>query len=288
MRPTLDIDDQLLDEARRITSMSGKASLRACAHRLSARAPGGWRDSVVMRRNWKRYLADNLPRMILVDTSVWIGHFRQNPLPTRRCCFSLIGTHSWVVALVMSMSMNAMATLSTGTDEQAQLPYWEISDASMVLRLVQRLPDQTRGFFTARGFSAEHAEVIAQSCVFQTVFKNQSQHGAPSPLEYDLREWIVSMAGAAQGMKTREDWKVQWQRLGVALPAQLAFEWSLYPTQQVYQAGDYNWGMSTFNLKPGTAFDLKLVWRQHGRVHSETIRGMRCAPDVDSTPVAAP
>lgn len=192
------------------------------------------------------------------------------------------------VLLCAIVTVSEAAKLSTGTDEQAQLPYWEISDGAMSLRLVQRLPDQTRGFFAARGFAPEHAEIIAQSCVFQTVFKNESQRGTPSPLEYDLRKWVVSVAGAAQGMKTREDWKAQWQRLGVALPAQLAFEWSLYPTQQVYQAGDYNWGMSTFNLKPGTVFDLTVAWRQHGRAHSETIRGMRCAPDVDSTPAVTP
>ena len=190
------------------------------------------------------------------------------------------------VLLCATTTVSAATKLSTGTDEQAQLPYWEISDVSMSLRLVQRLPDQTRGFFTARGFSATHAEIIAQSCVFQTVFKNQSQHGTPSPLDYDLRKWVITVAGGVQGLKTREDWKPDWQRLGVALPAQLAFEWSLYPTQQVYQAGDYNWGMSMFNLKPGTAFDLKVVWRQHGRAHAETIRGMRCAADVEVAPAA--
>lgn len=190
------------------------------------------------------------------------------------------------VLLSAAVTLSAAATLSTGIDAQAQLPYWEISDASMSLRLVQRLPDQTRGFFTARGFSAVHSEIVAQSCVFQTVFKNESQHATPSPLEYDLREWAVSVAGAAQGLKTREDWKAQWQRLGVALPAQLAFEWSLYPTQQVYQAGDYNWGMSTFNLQPGTTFDLKVVWRQHRRTHTLTIQGIQCAPDVDVAPAA--
>ncbi len=194
------------------------------------------------------------------------------------------------LALLLSTAAtgSAAAKLSTGVDEQAQLPFWEISNAAMSLRLVQRLPDQTRGFFTARGFSSAHAEIIAQSCVFQTVFKNQSQQGTPSPLEYDLREWVIVVAGAKQGMKTREDWKTQWQQLNVALPAQLAFEWSLYPTRQVYQAGDYNWGMSMFNLKPGTAFDLKVVWRQHGRAHTETIFGMKCAPDVDITPAAPP
>lgn len=178
------------------------------------------------------------------------------------------------------------AALSTGTDEQAQLPFWELRDESMSLRLVQRLPDQTRGFFTARGFSPEHAERIAQSCVFQTVFKNESRGPTAADIEYDLRRWAVSSDGKTHGLKTREDWITEWQQAGVTLPAQLAFEWSLYPTRQVYRSGDYNWGMSIFNLKPGAAFDLTVVWTQHGKEQRETIRGMRCAADVEVAPVA--
>jgi hypothetical protein len=192
-----------------------------------------------------------------------------------------------VVALCGIAGTVGATTLSTGTDEQAQLPYWEIRDAGMSLRLVQRLPDQTRGFFTARGFSPEHAERIARSCVFQTVFRNESHAAQPSDLDYDLRKWVVSAAGSSQGMKTREDWSVEWRRLGVSRPAQLAFEWALYPTKQVYRPGDYNWGMSIFNLQPGAQFDLAVVWTQHGKEHRETIRGMRCAPDVDVAPAAA-
>ena len=65
------------------------------------------------------------------------------------------------------------------TDEQAQLPYWEIRDAGMSLRLVQRLPDQTRGFFTARGFSAEHAERI-ELCIFDDSEKRELQQNLPA------------------------------------------------------------------------------------------------------------
>lgn len=191
---------------------------------------------------------------------------------------------SLLAMLLCTTTTNAETQFSTGTDEQAQLPYWEMRDGYMMLRLVQRLPDQTRGFFTARGFSAAHTEIVAQSCVFQAVFKNESSQGTSSPLEYDLREWVVSVAGATHGIKTREEWKAQWQREGVARPAQLAFEWAIYPTRQMYQSGDYNWGMATFNLKPGTVFDLKVVWRQHGSVHAETIHGIQCAQDIAVNP----
>ena len=177
--------------------------------------------------------------------------------------------------------------LTTGTDEQAQLPYWEIREKGMSLRLVQRLPDQTRGYFMARGFTSAQSERIAQSCVFQAVFKNESHLQDPSDLEYNLRNWNVEHDGKHQGMKVREDWAKEWQQQGVSTQPKVAFEWSLYPTRQLYQPGDYNWGMSIFNLPPGTRFDLTVVWTQYGSEHRAVIRGIQCAPDIEVSPPAA-
>lgn len=179
---------------------------------------------------------------------------------------------------------HAESRLHTGIDKDAALPYWNISDEGMSLRFVQRLPDQTRGYFLARGFSEPQADLIAKSCVFQTVFKNVSNQTHPAALNYNLRDWVVSVADRHQGLKTREDWKREWQHRKVKLAAQLAFEWSLYPTRQVYKPGDYNWGMSIFNLKPGTKFDLKVVWHQYGKTHKATIKGMQCAADIHPDP----
>lgn len=174
--------------------------------------------------------------------------------------------------------------LQTGIDADAALPYWQLSDEGMSLRLVQRLPDQTRGYFLARGFAETEADLIARSCVFQTVFKNESNRHQPSPLEYNLHDWVVTTNGHQQGLKVREDWKREWQNRHVAMPAQVAFEWSLYPTHQVYKPGDYNWGMSIFNLTPGTRFDLKVVWHQYGQTHTATIKNIQCAVDIQLQP----
>jgi len=171
---------------------------------------------------------------------------------------------------------------TSGIDEEAQLPYWQISDEGMSLRLVQRLPMQTRGFFMARGFSAPQVERVAQSCVFQTVFKNIS-HKTPhaSPLSYDLSQWVVKSNGHTQGLKLREQWAEEWRAEKVGTAQQLAFEWSLYPTVQQYKPGDYNWGMSTFNLKPGSRFDLHVAWQQFGETRRAVIKNMQCSPDIN-------
>ena len=187
--------------------------------------------------------------------------------------------------LVMTLWLTPVfAAVNTGTDEEARLPYWEIVDRGVSIRLVQRLPDQTRGFFQARGFSEADAELIAQSCVFQTVFKNISQLSDPGPVEYDLRDWVVHAAGRPRAMKTREDWSKVWAARRAPKPARLAFEWALFPTRQTYRPGDYNWGMSVFDLRPGTVFDLDVVWRQYGKTHTVRLEGMQCAPDIHPGP----
>jgi hypothetical protein len=197
---------------------------------------------------------------------------------------STAGRAAAIPLLFLAWSAGLTATVGTGIDEEAQLPYWEIRDRGMSLRLVQRLPDQTRGFFLARGFTGQHAERIAQSCVFQTIFRNTSSTSEPDSVDYNLREWAVIHRGQMRGMKTREDWAQEWQAEEVAMPAQIAFEWALFPTQQRYHPGDYNWGMSVFNLQPGSRFDLEVAWRQYDQTHRVVIPGMECAPDIQAEP----
>jgi len=179
-----------------------------------------------------------------------------------------------------SLSMSSEVVQSQGVDKVAKLPYWQIKTRGMSLRLVQRLPDQSRAFYMARGFSEQHAEIIAQSCVFQTVFRNITSDKNASPVNYNLRKWVVVFKGQKQGMKVREDWKKEWQKRKVSMASQIAFEWGLFPTKQVYEAGDYNWGISIFDLKPGSQFDLKVSWTQFGKNYQSWIKNIKCAADI--------
>ena len=198
---------------------------------------------------------------------------------------------NWRVVLVAALfgilipqPAQASLELKTGKDEQARLPFWDVSNKYMSLRLIQRLPDQTRGFYQARGFTPQQSEYIAQACVFQTIFKNISHLTKPGPLDYDLRQWRVIVDGKKLSMKTREDWRPFWNKQGASAAAKLAFEWSLLPTVQKYRAGDYNWGISVFGPKPGQRFILQLSWQQHGRTHNFTIKNIQCAPDIHPDP----
>jgi hypothetical protein len=191
----------------------------------------------------------------------------------------------YLIALILPAASCVASEISSGVDEETKLPYWQVHDDKMSLRLVQRLPMQTRGYFLARGFNRQQVEQIAKSCVFQTVFKNISNTtSSPAALTYNLNDWQVVYHGERHSPKTREDWAKQWQQAGVAKPVQLAFEWSLYPTQQVYQPGDYNWGMTTFALPPGSVFDLRVSWDQSGKHHQATIQGIKCMEDLNLQP----
>lgn len=186
----------------------------------------------------------------------------------------------WIAVAWLCLAATAHAEVTSGVDPEAGLPFWEWRDSSVSLRLVQRQPDQTRAFFMARGFSREAVERIARRCVFQTVFRNVSAGTRASAVDYDLRDWTVRGADTPDaGMLTREYWAEQWAELDIAQSARIAFEWALFPTAQTYHPGDYNWGMSVFDLAPGAVFDVTVRWRQGSESRSATLEGMRCAPD---------
>jgi len=187
------------------------------------------------------------------------------------------------VLLLISSAIQANG-ITTGIDEQAKLPYWQYKNDEILVRFIQRLPDQTRGYFMARGFSAKHTELVANSCVFQTIFRNVSDKSNPTTIDYDMKNWHVIQKQKISKLKTREDWALEWQKLNVAVPAKLAFNWGLLPTTQHYQPGDYNWGMATFNLSSGSYFDLKLSWVQANKKHSVIFPKMQCAADVHLDP----
>ena len=185
-----------------------------------------------------------------------------------------------VFLFLMQLSAAVMAVQSKGVDPDSKLKFWEIREKNMRLRLVQRLPDQTRAYLLSRGFTTTQANSIATSCVFQTIFENTAEPDSGKALSYDLKQWTVIHQQKKTKLKTREDWARQWEKQAVVPAARIAYHWSLFPTRQTYQAGDHNWGMAVFNLKPGAIFTLQLSWTQAGKNQARTIKGIQCSPDI--------
>ncbi len=188
-----------------------------------------------------------------------------------------------------------VALLSTGTTTAADVPvttgiipetglrYWEWNAQGVLFRLTQRLPDQTRAYFMARGFDSGYADFIANRCVFQSMFKNIADPG-DAAISIDLDAWRIHSGGDEYRLVTREQWQDELQKNDITRAAAIALEWSLLPTQQVYAPGDYNWGMTSYDLKPGKIFDLDFSWKREGRVFHEHLKGVECAPDIHPDP----
>ena len=167
-----------------------------------------------------------------------------------------------------------------GLDEQAGLAYWQWVGAGISLTLVQRAPDQTRSFFEARGFGPKLANLIAQQCVFKTIFSNTGEQTHRGAVDYDLNEWRVVVGDERRPLSLKGAWAQRWQKLGATARARIAFRWAMLPTQQRFEAGDNNWGMTSFGLPAGHRFDLEFVWRRGGKRYTGRIEGLLCARDA--------
>ncbi|MHB1591340.1 MAG: hypothetical protein ACYCTW_07380 [Sulfuricella sp.] len=165
------------------------------------------------------------------------------------------------------------------TNPQNGIETWEIRDHGVFLSLAQTTPDQAQAFFQARGFDQKSAEEYASACVFQTIFRNES---VPAAVSSDLADWRIVTSQGERNLKLEADWQRQWKADGVSEPARLAFRWSQFPTKQHFEPGDWNQGMTTFELPRGSRFNLKFKWTVNGVSHEGLLSGVRCASDDDS------
>jgi hypothetical protein len=94
-----------------------------------------------------------------------------------------------------------------------------------------------------------------------------------------LDDWRILHRGDSGKLMTRERWDAVWQEDEASQAARIALRWSLLPTRQRFEPGDYNWGMTAFGLPSGSAFDLEMVLHLGGEKVTRTIDGIVCAPD---------
>jgi len=168
------------------------------------------------------------------------------------------------------------AEVITGVDEATGLKSWTWQTNGVSVQLVQRLPDQTRAFFLGRGFPAHAADIVGRACVFQTIFRNDGRE----PVTYDLGEWVVHHRDDRLPLLVRDAWDSRWQAMGIDQSARIAFRWSLLPTRQHFEPGDYNWGMTSFGLEPGKTFDLALTIDLGGHPVAARIQSIECSQDT--------
>lgn len=184
-----------------------------------------------------------------------------------------------VIACLLLGAAAAGATAETrhATDPESGIETWETAAHGVSLRLTQILPDQVRAFYLARGFEAASVErLAAETCVFQTVLRNESAKGT---IEFSLADWRSITLTGEQPPRLEADWQKEWGRRGVSPAARIAFRYALFPTEHRYEIGDWNMGMTTYALPLGSRFDLRFAWRESGKRRAALLTGVRCAKE---------
>lgn len=138
--------------------------------------------------------------------------------------------------------------------------------------------DQVRGFFIGRGFDEAGVNVLVnEACLFRSAIGNQALDPKAPHITINQREWRIFVGDEEHKLRTRKDWQPVWDRLNVDTEQRVAFKWALFPQTQEFAPTDYNWGMITFGLAPGTRFDLEIVWREGEQKRTKRFEGMECA-----------
>ena len=184
--------------------------------------------------------------------------------------------------LVLACAVALIPTTLSGAEirhevnPETAIESWKWRTDGVSLELGQIAPGLAQGFYLARGFDADSADMFARSCIFMTVLRNES---APGKLRFKLADWRVHTSSQAHPLKLEPDWQALWQRRGVPTTARTAFRWAQFPSEQTYEIGDWNMGMLSMGHKPGERFDLRFRWKIDETEQTGVLTGIRCAAD---------
>ena len=151
---------------------------------------------------------------------------------------------------------------------------WEIQVAGVTFFLSQILPLQLKAFYLNRGFSLEQIDPFVQSCVYMTVLRNDAAEGT---IHFVRNNWSVSVDGRPHPLVPVSEWLDRFESAGIKKSALLAFRWAQFPPEQSYEpGGDWNQGMLSMGLEPGTEFDVTARWDIDGEEYEATLEGVHC------------
>ena len=186
-----------------------------------------------------------------------------------------------VFLLSGAVPVSAVAEVTRSVNPDNGLQGWHFADGDIEIELIQRLPDQTRALFMNHEFSREVIEQLALSCMFQTIIRNTDRSGSGQVVSIDLTQWRMRHDGRVGGIQLKEPLLASWSDEEASPAAKLVVRWGMFPTQQDYMPGDYNWGLTAYGVPPGSGFDLRVSWREGDVERLGEILGIECAPDVD-------
>jgi hypothetical protein len=172
-----------------------------------------------------------------------------------------------------------LGVLSVPVQAQTDMPApgietWETRTAGVFFSLTQILPDQARAFYVNRGFPLEATEQYATSCVFMAVLRNDSAAGV---VRFRLEDWSVAVDGDQRPLVSVFEWLNRLEAHGLDKAALVAFRWAQFPPEQEYEpGGDWNQGMLSVGLAPGSRFDLIARWSVGNNTFEGVLRDVEC------------
>jgi hypothetical protein len=182
-----------------------------------------------------------------------------------------------ITTLIVTFSLPCFAEIvqSNRTNPETGAKTWEVATDGVHFSLTQILPEQLEAFYVNRGFTLKQIEPYISSCVYMTVLRNDN---APGAIHYISNEWTVLAGGNVHQLVSVDDWVRRWEKSGIKKPAIVAFRWAQFPPEQVYQpGGDWNQGMLSVGLAPGSQFDIKAHWDINGKAYESILKGVQCA-----------
>jgi hypothetical protein len=177
--------------------------------------------------------------------------------------------YSLITLLLFFQSLLFASEVQQTRDAGSGLSAWRIDNQGFRLELTQLLPDYIRAIYSSHGFPREATEDIASYCVFGTIVSNSSD----TSLFYSVANWHAMTAdGVKHTFKTKTQWLDEWRKMDIR------YSWTILPTEQTFDVGDWSQGFTTIKLPREEPFDLIYSWKLEGEMYTGKIKNIRCAP----------
>ena len=176
---------------------------------------------------------------------------------------------------IISLPCFAESQQNTSINSETGAGTWSTQAHGVHFSLTQILPEQAQAFYVNRGFTLKQIEPYTSSCVYMTVVRNDT---APGTIHFKTRNWSILVNGKPHPLITVEDWMQRLTTNSIQKSALVAFRWAQFPPEHEYApGGDWNQGMLSVGLTPGSQFDVIARWQIHGKAYDTKLQGVHCA-----------
>lgn len=180
-----------------------------------------------------------------------------------------------VLAIFLFLPCFAEAIQSTHINSASGAKTWEIHVHGVHFSLTQILPEQVQAFYANRSFTLKQIEAYSKSCIYMTVLRNDN---APGVVHFISNNWSVLIDEKLHPLISVDKWVQGLTTSSTKKSSLVAFRWAQFPPEQEYEpGGDWNQGMLSIGLPPGSQFDIIAFWDIEGKKYEAKLQGVQCA-----------